>query len=420
MNPESVNEGSDLPNNLRIEGLNVYAPKKNLIERPTLCEDSRNQLSLFAQLKGYEHLAHGSVMPTGPYLKYSTVFMSAMQPELQWLYQGEVPESVRTSVGTSFCIRTNKNFQNSGKSARNLKCFEMLNISGRMTQEQLLNEVHQLLLNQLDGSGTVLSMKAHPDDLITKEFCKSVGLECAEDEKSVFSEPDKTDRIGVKAEWFGSRKVGKETIDFELMDMLAIHSLEHGRRKISPPLVEAGGSFERVLALREGVSNVLMTSAFDVEGIRRIDGSLTLEKALALQDLIRALLVMSGSGYELPATKRDATKQEKVYSVACHEMAVVCLENGVAIDVLGKCMEHDLGHMKTWKNAGYDLANFDAHRCATDVAEAHKGLVTAYQNTVRYLKAHRNSWPQDELMQKAADKYFGGTLRLVQIAVRDL
>lgn len=393
-------------------------------EPARLHEDSRQQLRLLADLNGYRFLAHASVMPSPTYQRYPTVFMSAMQPELAWLYQGNIPENVDTSVGTSFCIRTNRNFRNAGQNPLHLKCFEMLWASGRMPEPEFHALVHRLLLNQLHGSEATLLMKGHPEDEVAKRFCTDHGLAFVEDATSTFDVPHKTDRKGKKVEWYATKRLGDEILHWELMDAITVMSHEHGSESLDPPLVEAGGSFERVLALREGVLHVLQSSAFDVRGLQRTasdhDHALPLEAALPIQDLIRPVVIMQGSGYALPASQRTANKQEKAYYAICHELALTAMEHDIPADILPRLIEHDVQYLRSWEHAGYDVSACNCVTSAEAVLTVFQSLQERYTATIDYMRRQWSRQNRAILIKRAADLYFGGTSRLADLAYNKL
>jgi hypothetical protein len=404
-----------------VQGKDISMPE---MEPLRLHEDSRQQLRLLADLNGCRFRAHASVMPSPAYRRYPTVFMSAMQPDLAWLYQGDVPDSIPTAIGTSFCIRTNHNFRNAGRNNLHLKCFEMLWVSGRMAEANFHDLTHRMLENQLHGSDAILSMKIHPDDEVAKRFCIERGLSFTEDETSVFDVPEKTDRKGKKAEWFATKRIGDEVMEWELMDAITVLSRRNGDEALDPPLVEAGGSFERILALREGVRHVLLSSAFDVRGLRRTADShgfaMPQETALPIQDLIRPLIIMQGSGYTLPISHRTASKQEKAYYALCHELALTVIEHDVPPNIIAHLIEHDAMYLRSWEHAGYDGSSWNGIASAEPVLAVLQKIQERYAATFEYMRRQQGILERDDLIRRAADLYFGGTTRLAEFAAKKL
>lgn len=293
-----------------------------------------------------------------------------------------------------------------------------------MPEKELLENVHCLLSNQLEGSGAVLSMHLHPDDIVAKEFCREHSLEFDEDRASIFIEPDKTDRIGMKVEWFATKNAGDKIQRVELMDTLTIYSCNHGSDRIDPPLVESGGSFERLLALREGVDHVQLSSAFDVAGMQKVAEAaqyeIKLEQALVLQDLIRPIVIMAGSGFCLPESHKKGTKQEKAFYSACHELVLSALEMQLPASLLPRLIEHDVRYLKHWKSAGYDFAKLEVTMPAQSITSVSESLQARYDSTLRYMRQNRGKWADEELVRRAANLYFGGATRLAILALQDI
>ncbi|MFA4980187.1 MAG: hypothetical protein WC589_21930 [Sphingobacterium sp.] len=247
-----------------------------------------------------------SIIPTDG-SDYTFVFMAPQHKELAWLYHDDIPIATELSASLNMCIRMNQGFVSAGLSDRHLKCFEMLHIAGIMPKEEALPLIVKLLQNELSDAIGIWA-NAHQDDVESINILKQLGLEVIKDEECYFAKSEWTDRTGTRVELKAKRDSGS-TSDWELLNIVILSSVGNGVLKT--PLIEAGGSYERILSYQDGVTDVHFTS-----GLEKLERSNDLRNTRAIKDLARLAVVMALNDIRIDVPRTTMKiRQKRVVSV---------------------------------------------------------------------------------------------------------
>jgi hypothetical protein len=353
-------------------------------------------------------------MPEPEYRNYGTVFMSAMQRELIWLYKGDIPEVVPPSISTGFCIRTDKGFSNAGSSNRHLKCFEMLTLAGQMPEEQMLESIIDLLKEKIPSDTTIIA-NLHPDDEIAQIFFKERNISFLLKEKCHFREPDKTDREGHRVEINLKAVRDEQEIQWEVFNCVVITSTDNGEKKLSTPLIEASGSLERILAFSEGKDHVLKTGRFSLDSVVSTLPSVDIQAVYKFTDLLRTIIILNQSGYNLGQSIRKSDKRQLLYITACNELILHCLMNNISFETVKKLIKQDFELIKSF---GYNCDEIILQRLIQELAETLARLTKKIENIRQYIRSAATKVGIKKAEERALSLYDGDSKRLLPIIKR--
>lgn len=291
-------------------------------------------IELFAQENGLSLHRHPNIIPApdGPYSNYSFVFMGAMQPGEENLYFGDIPEPSPPTILLSQCIRTDGGFRTAGASPRHMKSFTMLGLSGRHAHLEAVGIQYRLLEYLLRETAFSILAKVNPSDIETLTYLrdKNIAYELSQDDDCIFVESKRTDRTGKRVELIakGSLQDGTE-ISWELANCVTLTHIDNGNISLgTQPIIDTGGSLERILALREGSGDVFHTSAYpyaEVNNIANTENDRVVEKFC---DLVNTALIMTTNGIEAK-TGRNSNQREKTFYACVREIAMTILENNI-------------------------------------------------------------------------------------------
>lgn len=344
---------------------------------------------------------------------YSTVFMTAMQDELSWLYKGDIPQEIDSTITFGYCLRTNSGFKNAGESNRHLKCFEMITLSGQMSETKMLEDVLNILKNTEFPEGTSLQANIHPDDFEAMLVLSAAGISVRISDKCDFSEPDKTDRRGHRVEIY----LKNSDFEWEILNCVIITSKDHGQTQITPPIVEASGSFERWKVFIEKKDHIVKTSSFPYKEGKEMLPELPEPALLKIIELVRSILIMDVSDFTIAESANKADKLQKTYASAYHELTVFCLEIGVSLDEVKKLFEIDqsiliaMGHDLKGKSLDDIFRILDVH---------FERITRKIESIVSYVRRFIGELGIDESLRKALLNHDGGSPRLEGLAKHTL
>jgi len=253
--------------------------------------------------------------------KYSTIFMNAQRKELFWIYQGDIPSEsqIICEGGINWCVRSDS-FEMAGKSNRHLSSFEMLGINGIMREDDAIEKTVRLL---------TLDTGIHPEQIFTNlsgdnKLAISTLLDLGisiRNKPLDFSRID-TNRSGHRLE-FNISFESKNGInqEWEVQNMVVLTNI--GGIQIRKPIIDSGGSFERLIAIKEGVEDIFESSILkpSVDYVKQFFSKKNIfEKKIAesFVDLTRTAIIMSESGFII-GTK---TRQEQTFRKLAREIGI--------------------------------------------------------------------------------------------------
>ncbi len=352
-----------------------------------------------------------NVKPEPEYSNYSAVFMSAMQKPLIWLYKGITPENISSSISTGFCIRSEKGFTNAGSSNRHLKCFEMLTIAGQMHEEQMLALIVQLLKDNMPNNVNIIA-HVYPNDRIAQNFFMKHNISFILKDECYFKEPDKTDREGHRVELNLMVQNVEEEICWEIFNCVFITATNYGENKLNLPLVEASGSLERFLVFSEGKDHVLKTSRFDIDSVTAILQNVNINVIYKFTDLLRTVIILSQSGYNLGQSIRKSDKLQILYTTACNEFMLHCLINNISFEIIINLIQRDFELIKSF---GYDCEEIGLQRLILELAEIFQKLNKKIENIKNYIRSNVAKLGTNKSIERALRLHDGDAKRLLPI-----
>ncbi len=213
-----------------------------------------------ANLAGNNTHIYTNLLPSGPYRgKHFHIFMNAMQPWSEWLYNGDtLPDEPDNFFSLGPCMRSDGGLQAIGTSPKRLLLFQMLGYEGRSSEADL--EWHIALvhakISAIFKQNTTIGCRIHPDTNDTiGSMLHSLGINFETTMDCIFQKPTKTDRSGYRIEF-----VTEDSSQMELFNFVILTRIKNAA--LSNYILDGGGSLERMLMVREGVASADQTSIF--------------------------------------------------------------------------------------------------------------------------------------------------------------
>lgn len=368
---------------------------------------AEKELLDYSQNHGLLYKSFVNVLPESYYQGYSTVFMTAMRPEFQWLYQGEIPTKIQDTISLGTCVRTNGGFSKEVLSDRHLKTFEMLMFCSARPYKESLPMAIDLIQKLLQEKGKLYA-RVFPTDVMSKEILASNKISFIDNDDCIFSgEKHQTNRSGFRIEFCakGTLPSGK-TVDWELMNTVLINSINGV--PLDRPLLESAGCFERFLVFREGVDSVFETSSFNLTKMRNLLPDATKQQVFTLADLVRTAVMLSLSGY---ADCPKESRQNKTFSIVLTNLANFGVLNRFSQRDIDDIMAYEFSLIQQRKNVTDDEVMQYKKGCFL-AREKLAQKEIAYRKICQYLNADK-MMPMNTRIEKAAKRYNGGDLDFV-------
>lgn len=367
--------------------------------------NTRERLRDFFAREGVLWVTAGSVMPPQELAAtYSTVFMGALREDKHWIYHGEAKGKSGLEAGTSWCVRSDSAFMKAGKSPRHLTSFEMFGVDGVADDSNAVSTIYRGLASILPRCH--LHLVLHPAHTSIIKWADSNQVKTYLSDKNVLDRKD-TDRRGKRVEIVAS----DEEKSWELSNVVCVTHI--GDEELATPIIDAGGSFERVLAMAEGVPNVFETSVWHGDkdsaqghfpGLSATNGHYT------GMDLARTICVLARSGYRVGTGSRQEQtirKAIRAYSLWC--VSQRCESAADALDFLNYMNRagEEVSKLYLWPSRGEILAQ----------AGIVEYLAKTFDEKIPKIKKRLQSIPQSQrahAIAQIANTFDGGTKELVQ------
>jgi alanyl-tRNA synthetase len=380
----------------------------------------RNELKEHAIQNNIEWRTGGSVYPI-PALqnRYSAIFMSAHREEDLWIYQGNPNEQRDQGLiaGTSWCVRSDKGFGRAGQTNRHMTSFEMFSISGRTTEEYALESAYTMLALASNAEPTQFSATVHPDDNTAKTFFydRNIRFEIGD---TFFSRSD-TDRSGHRVEFKISFDSQGKTQTWEVFNLVLL-TQANIVGALSPYIIDGGGSFERLMAIREGVDDVFKTTmlAPHVDRVREmIKDDETARQSEGIIDLARTGVVMAQSGYEVGTKNR----QQQTFRKLGRELSQRGIKQGLPPTFLLDVMANVYEDINSWADYIDKFPNVINPLEQSGIQTQIYGIYNKYDVLRAFIAQEVSKGNEvNKTASKAANRFDGGTYELVNLALRSL
>lgn len=379
----------------------------------------RRDLANTSRIIGYKWSTYGSVYP--PQDQYSTIFMTAQRQELEWIYGSRsYPQAKGTEAGTGWCVRSDA-IQKAGKSNRHLCSFEMFGLSGIMSEGDAVNSILRFLVDGvgLDTTQVSANIPKGKDSALAPLMDYGIRVNFSD---TPFQRQD-TNRTGYRVEFnveFEPR--GEKLQRWEVQNLVILNRI--GGMPVVEPIVDSGGSFERLAAVREGVDNVFHSSVFKADylalekniGINKIlKSGLTVE---CMIDLYRTGLIMAQSGFKTGTN----TRREQTFRKVVREIGLKSISAEVSVEEICNTLKAMAGNIKSWGCYDHDFT-FDPKLLNTSgltemLAKMYQNYDTIRTRLVQEVKPG-SDW--EVFGQKLSRIYDGGSDNgLVRIALDKL
>lgn len=372
------------------------------------------ELLEYSQKHNFFYKSFVNVFPKGIYQDYSTIFMTAMHIDFEWMYHGEVPEKINDIISLGTCIRTDGGFSREVSSDRHLKTFEMLMCSSGRSYEECIPEIVGLIKELLQDRGQVYA-RVHPSDCVSQTILSKNKVPFKTEKDCIFvGTKHQSNRSGYRIEFCakGVLPSGK-MIDWELMNAVLIDAVDGVPLKKT--FVDCAGCFERFLVFREGKDCVLETSSFDLKKMEQLLPKLSDTVLFTFMDLVRTAVVMSLSGYS-ECVKQS--RQGKTFNALETNLANFTVLNGLSYKNIKLAMDNDFKLVCERKNL--TDKEFEYYiKAISRIEEKIMQKENVYNKICNYL-IQNNNMSLDVLAQKTAQKYNGGDLNFINKIIKNI
>jgi alanyl-tRNA synthetase len=353
---------------------------------------------------GFEWTVDGNVFPDNK--RYSTIFMTAQRGRLSWVYNSDedVPEQARREMGIGWCVRSDA-LPKAGSSNRHLVAFEMFGTSGIIREDDAIASSVDAVMAATDVNVDHLSAVTSQENLTANHTLRELGVRVAHQDTS-FGRPD-TNRSGHRVELKVDFHTKGQKQSWEVQNLIVLTRV--GVQQLRQPIVDGGGSFERLVAIREEVPDVFETSTV-IPVVNRakilVPENADPRQAEALADIARTATVMAQSGYEVG----KETRQQQTFRKVVRELGLKGLRLGVTDDQLLELLEFTKKHINNWGVYDGQFPSIQKPFKESGLVKMIGTMYETYETMVARLKT-ANGLSQDvqKLAVSLSKKYDGGT-----------